>query len=44
MTLEMWKMQIGRMQTLFAERGIPWLSPGDERVLLDYLAAHAGTS
>jgi len=44
MTIAMWKMQLERMKALFAERGIPWLSPGDERALLDYLAAHAGTS
>jgi hypothetical protein len=43
MTLEMWKVQIGRMQTEFARRGLPWLAPDEERALLDYLAAHAGT-
>lgn len=44
MTIEMWRYQLGRMHALFAERGIPWLAPGDERALQDYLATHAGTS
>ena len=44
MTLEMWKVQIGRMHALFAHRGIPWLTPEEERALEDYLAAHAGTA
>ena len=44
MTAEMWRFQVGRMRGLFADRGIPWLAPGDERALLDYLTAHAGSS
>jgi hypothetical protein len=40
----MWRFQLGRMRALFADRGIPWLAPDDERALLDYLIAHAGTS
>lgn len=44
MTFEMWKAQLGRMRGLYAQRGIPWLSSDDERALLDYLQAHAGTS
>ena len=44
MTLEMWKVQVARMRTPFAQRGLPWLTPAEERALLDYLAAHAGTS
>jgi hypothetical protein len=44
MTLEMWKVQLARMRALFSERGVPWLSPDEERALLDYLGAHAGTS
>ena len=44
MTFEMWKMQLDRMRGLFAQRGIPWLSPDDEHALLDYLQAHAGPS
>src|SRR5439155_638562 len=44
MTLEMWKVQTGRMREEFARRGMPWLVPDEERALLDYLAAHAGRS
>jgi hypothetical protein len=44
MTADMWRYQVERMRALFAQRGIPWLPPGDERALLDYLTAHAGTS
>ena len=44
MTLEMWKVQVAHMQGEFARRGLPWLTAAEERALLDYLAAHAGTS
>jgi hypothetical protein len=44
MTLAMWKVQLARMRALFAERGVPWLAPDEERAVLDYLEAHAGTS
>jgi hypothetical protein len=44
MTAEMWRFQLGRMRALFADRGLPWLTPDDERALLDYVTAHAGTS
>jgi len=44
MTADMWRYQIDRMRGLFAERRIPWLAPNDERALVDYLVAHAGTS
>ena len=44
MTVDMWKVQVARMQALFAQRGIPALTPDEERVLIDYLTAHAGTS
>jgi hypothetical protein len=44
MTLEMWNLQVGRMRGLFARRGIPWLTPEEERALQDYLVAHAGTA
>ena len=44
MTIETWKVQMARMRTEFARRGLPWLAPDEERVLMDYLAAHAGTS
>jgi hypothetical protein len=43
MTFPMWEMQMARMRSLFAQRGIPWLPPAEERVLLEYLAEHAGT-
>jgi hypothetical protein len=44
MTLPMWEFQLQRMHALFAQRGLPWLTSAEERALLDYLAAHAGTS
>ena len=44
MTLEMWRVQIERMRVLFAQRGLPWLTRDEERALLDYLTAHAGSS
>jgi hypothetical protein len=43
MTLEMWKVQMARMQQLFAQRGIPWLSPDEEQAVWTYLQQHAGT-
>jgi hypothetical protein len=43
MTIAMWDLQLGRMRTLFAQRGIPWLAPTDEQVVREYLAKHAGT-
>lgn len=43
MTLETWRFQMNRMRTEFARRGIPWLSPEEDRAVLDYLARHAGT-
>lgn len=44
MTAEMWRVQMERMRALFAERGIPWLSPADEQAVRDYLTAHAGSA
>jgi diheme cytochrome c len=44
MTADMWKVQVARMQALFAQRGIPALTPDEEGFLLEYLATHAGTS
>jgi hypothetical protein len=44
MTLAMWQFQLQRMRELFARQGLPWLTAAEERALLDYLAAHAGTS
>jgi hypothetical protein len=43
MTFPMWEMQLARMRSLFAQRGIPWLPAAEEQTLRDYLAAHAGT-
>lgn len=44
MTLEMWKVQLTRMQGEFTRHGLPWLTDTEERALMEYLAAHAGTS
>lgn len=44
MTPAMWDMQLEKMHRLFTERGIPWLTPDDERTLVAYLHAHAGGS
>ena len=44
MTREMWELQIGRMRGLYARRGMPWLTPDEERTLREYLEAHAGTA
>jgi diheme cytochrome c len=44
MTLDMWKVKVEAMRPRFAERGMAWLTPAEERALLDYLAAHAGRS
>ena len=42
LTAEMWRYQVGRMRQVFAQRGVPWLTPADEQALLEYLAKHAG--
>jgi hypothetical protein len=42
MTVEMWKVQLGRMHELFARRGIPWLDAEEERALSEWLGRHAG--
>lgn len=44
MTADMWRYQVDRMRTLFAQRGIPWLPPADEAALREYLVSHAGRS
>ncbi len=44
MTAEMWKIQVDRMRTQFAQRGMPWLTPTEEQALMTYLTSHAGTS
>jgi hypothetical protein len=41
MTLDMWKVQLERMQRLFALRRIPWLNAAEEDALLRYLETHA---
>ena len=44
MTLETWRFQVDRMREQFARRGLPWLTAEEQSALMDYLAAHAGTS
>ena len=44
LTVAMWRVQVERMQGEFARRGVPWLTAEEERALLEYLGAHAGTS
>ena len=44
MTAEMWKIQVERMRVQYDHRGLPWLTPAEQRTLMDYLTAHAGTS
>jgi len=43
MTIAMWDVQLDRMRRLYAQRGYPWLSAEEERVLHEYLVKHAGT-
>jgi Dihaem cytochrome c len=42
MTRAMWDVQLDKMRRVFAERGVPWLAPDEERTLVAYLHAHAG--
>jgi hypothetical protein len=42
MTLDMWKVQLGRMRELFARRGLPWPPPAEEQALMEWLGEHAG--
>ncbi len=42
MTFPMWEQQLARMHGRFAERGVPWLTPDEERVLRAYLEQYAG--
>jgi hypothetical protein len=44
MTYDMWMMQIDRMRGVFAQRGLPWLTPAEREALQVYLHAHAGTA
>lgn len=43
MTFDMWAVQLDRMRRLYAQRGLPWLTPAEEAALIGYLRAHAGT-
>ncbi len=43
MTAEMWAFQVPRMQERFRQRGMPWLTADEQRQLLEYLTAHAGS-
>jgi len=42
MTIAMWEYQLERMRALYAQQGLPWLAPAEERTLREYLARHAG--
>lgn len=42
MTAGMWDYQLARMRQLYAQRGLPWLTPAEEAALRAYLARHAG--
>jgi len=44
MTQEMWTVQLERMRVLYAQRGMPWLSPDEDAALRAYLARWAGMS
>ena len=44
MTFEMWMVQVDRMRSIFAQRGLPWLTPEERSALDAYLRAHAGTA
>ena len=41
MTWPMWEYQLGRMKLLFAQLRKPWLTPEEERLVIDYLQRHA---
>ena len=41
MTWPMWEYQLGRMKLLYAQVRKPWLSPEEERLVVDYLQRHA---
>ncbi|HEY8517593.1 MAG TPA: hypothetical protein VIS07_18940 [Candidatus Binatia bacterium] len=42
MKAEMWKVQVARMAEIRARRGLPPLSPTEEKLILDYLTRHSG--
>jgi cytochrome c5 len=37
MTAAMWDYQIDRMRPLYAQKGMAWLTPDEERALRDYV-------
>lgn len=41
MTWPMWEYQLGRMRLLFTQLGRPWLSPQEERLVIEYIQRHA---
>lgn len=41
MTWPMWQYQMGRMKELYAQKGRPWLTPREERLVNDYLKRYA---
>jgi hypothetical protein len=41
MTWPMWEYQLGRMQLLFTQLHRPWLSPEEERLVIEYIRRHA---
>jgi hypothetical protein len=43
MTAAMWDYQIDRMRPLYASKGMPWLTPDEERALRDYVHRYADT-
>ena len=42
MTWPMWEYQLGRMKLLLSQLHRPWLSPEEERLVVDYLQRNAG--
>ncbi len=42
MKIEMWKIQVERMQGEFERRGLPPLTDAEKQVVLDYLRRHSG--
>ena len=41
MTWPMWEYQLARMQLLFTQLHRPWLSPEEERLVIEYIRRHA---
>jgi mono/diheme cytochrome c family protein len=42
LTGAMWKVQVTRMAEMRARRGMPALTAGEEKLILEYLTSHAG--